>query len=200
MPTRNNAAGQTRRLERKITLISGEIQTIESALYAAPKGDLEGQHFLLQQKRNHAVRGVVLELQLSTEDLLNAWLKSFFLRCKPWKVRQAERRSPKLARALDQLLAGSGSLNFERKLDLTEGTGLISKGTRKKLSKLYSIRNKCSHYWLIDLPVRRNIQRNQPKRRLLEYENRNLFDTAVLKDFVKEYGRIYYNLWLKVYA
>jgi hypothetical protein len=187
-------------LQRKIKNIAREIEGIESTLYSTADKDRENQYFSLQQKRNHAVRGIVLELQLAIEDLLNLWLKSFFLHCKPRYLQRVARKNPVLAQALDQLLAGSGSLSFEKKLELVEGTRLIRKTTRKRLSELYSIRNKCSHNWLLDMPVRKKIQRNQPKRRLVEYRNRNLFEIPVLTDFVEEYGSMYYKLFMKVYA
>lgn len=188
------------RLERKIKKLSDEIAEIESTIYTDAEGDAYNQHFLLQQKRNHAIRGVVLELQLAIEDLLNVWIESFFLRCKPTVRNRVARRKPKLARVLDQLLEGSGALSFERKLDLAEGTGLIRRREHGKLRELYRVRNKCSHHWLLDTAVRKRIQRNQPKRRLLDYQNRNLFQIEVLKDFAGEYGSMYVKLWMRVYA
>lgn len=198
MPTKN--LGKKRRLERKIVRLSEEIAEIESTIYTDADGDAYNQHFLFQQKRNHAIRGVVLELQLAIEDLLNVWLDSFLLQCKPSVRNKVARRKPKLARTIEQLLEGSGALSFERKLDLAEGTGLIRRSEHTKLRELYRVRNKCSHHWLLDIPVRKRIQRNQPKRRLLDYQNRNLFQIEVLKDFVREYGSMYYKLWLRVYA
>lgn len=188
------------RLERKIKKLSDEIAEIESTIYTDAEGDAYNQHFLLQQKRNHAIRGVVLELQLAIEDLLNVWLESFFLQCKPTIRNKAARRKPKLARVIDQLLEGSAALSFERKLDLAEGTGLIRRRGHGKLRELYRVRNKCSHHWLLDMAVRKRIQRNQPKRRLLDYQNRNLFQIEVLKDFAGEYGSMYVKLWMRVYA
>lgn len=189
-----------RRLERKMKRLLSKIEEIESTIYKDPEEDPYNQHFLLQQRRNHAIRGVVLELQLAIEDLLNVWLKSYVLRCKPTLRDTAARKNPKLALAIDQLLEGSGSINFERKLDLAEGTGLIRKTEHERLRELYKIRNKCSHHWLLNEPVRRKIKRSQPKRRLVEYRNKNLFDVAILKDFAGEYGTMYYKLFLKVYA
>jgi len=187
-------------LQRQIRKLSEEIKAIESTIYLAHDNDPYNQRFLLQQQRNHAIRGVVLELQLAIEDLLNVWLKAYVLRCKPIDRNAAGGKKPKLARAVDQLLEGAGALNFERKLDLAEGTGLINKAIHDRLRELYRIRNKCSHNWLLDTPIRRRIQRRQPKRRLLEYRNKNLFEISVLRDFAAEYGSMYYKLFLKVYA
>ncbi|HEX4920458.1 MAG TPA: hypothetical protein VFV92_06930, partial [Candidatus Bathyarchaeia archaeon] len=70
------------KLQTDIRRLSREIKEIESTIYG-PTGDLYNQRFLLQLKRNHAIRGVVLELHLAIEDLLDGWLKSYLLAVSP---------------------------------------------------------------------------------------------------------------------
>jgi hypothetical protein len=77
---------------------------------------------------------------------------------------------------------------------------LISKRTHERLQEMNAIRNKCSHYWLLDVAVRRRTPRTHTKRRLVQYMNKDLFEVPVMKEFMAEYGQIYYRLWLKMYA
>jgi len=53
---------------------------------------------------------------------------------------------------------------------------------------------------VLDIPIRKGIKRDQPKRRLVQYKNRDLFALSVIKEFEREYGRIYLKLWLKINA
>lgn len=187
------------RLQTDIRRLRKEIQEIESTIYG-PTGDLYDQRFLLQLKRNHAIRGVVLELHLAIEDLLNGWLKSHFLAVSPRLLHGSSRNKSKIARTVDELLEGGGALGFEKKLNLLRAIGLIRKSVYDKLVELNRVRNKCSHNWELDAVIRKKAKKRVPKRRLLEYRGRNLFDIAVLKDFASEYGSMYYRLFMKVYA
>ena len=99
--------------------------------------------------------------------------------------------------ALQKLLFGGGSLGFETKLNLARALGLISTKTKDRLAVLNTIRNKCSHNWLLKGPVRRGKRPAQKKPPLLLYEGHDLHRVATLKDFVREYGGIYLKLFMK---
>ncbi len=75
--------------------------------------------------------------------------------------------------------------------------GLLSPSEYRSLSKLNTIRNRCSHNWGLNQFIRRKVRPSKKKRPLLEYEGRNLFIIDVFQDFIAHYGRLYYRLWLK---
>jgi hypothetical protein len=69
--------------------------------------------------------------------------------------------------------------------------------TAEKLRELNSIRNKCSHNWLLNVPVRRRKKPAAPKPPLLTFRGKDLHNVQVLKGFCAEFGAIYYKLFLK---
>jgi len=197
---RSKPTPATKRMKRRIAAISREIQEIESLLHPDSGGDLSQQYFVLDQKKTHQIRGIVLEFHLAIEDLITSWLKGHLLSQGAVQQRTTQRARGMLATVLYSLLEGPRSLGFDRKLDLAEGLHLISKRLHERLTELNVIRNRCSHNWVLDIPIRKGIKRDQPKRRLVQYKNRDLFALSVIKEFEREYGRIYLKLWLKINA
>ena len=102
------------------------------------------------------------------------------------------------AQSLRSILVGAESIGFHRKLSLALALGVITKKTKDRLHILNGLRNKCSHNWLLKIPVRHGRRPAQKKPPLLTYEGRDLHSVAVLKDFVEEFGAgIYLKLFLK---
>jgi hypothetical protein len=89
------------------------------------------------------------------------------------------------------------SLGFEMKLNLALALRLINSKTRERLVMLNTVRNKCSHNWVLKGPVRYGKRPAQKKPPLLPYEGRDLHSVATLKDFVSEYSGIYLKLYMK---
>jgi hypothetical protein len=100
-------------------------------------------------------------------------------------------------KALRKMLYGSGSIGFDLKLSFATALGLLNSQTVKKLSKLNTLRNKCSHKWLLRAPVRRGRRPKQKKPPLLLYQGNDLHKVAVLKDFAADFGAIYTKILLK---
>jgi hypothetical protein len=69
--------------------------------------------------------------------------------------------------------------------------------TQEQLMELNTLRNKCSHNWLLKTPVRRGKRPRQKKPPLLLYRGRDLHNVAVLEDFAGEYGAIYVKMFVK---
>ena len=101
------------------------------------------------------------------------------------------------ARALRKMLFGAGSIGFDMKLNFATALGLINARTKDKLTQLNTLRNKCSHNWLLKVPIRRGMRPKQKKPPLLLFQGRDLHKVAVLKDFAGEYGIIYVRLFSK---
>jgi hypothetical protein len=89
------------------------------------------------------------------------------------------------------MLYGARSLGFEMKLNFALALGLISAEAKAKLMKLNTIRNKCSHNWLLKVRQRQKRRPIQKKPPLLLYEGRDLHGVQALKDFIKEFGAFY---------
>ncbi len=83
------------------------------------------------------------------------------------------------------------------KLNLALALRLIGAKMKDRLLVLNTLRNKCSHNWILKAPVRRGRRPAQKKPPLLLYEGRDLHHVATLKDFAIEYGAIYLKLFQK---
>jgi hypothetical protein len=101
------------------------------------------------------------------------------------------------AHALRKMLIGGGSIGFDMKLNFALTLRLITVKTKNKLMVLNTMRNKCSHNWLLKTPVRHGKRPGQKKPPLLLYAGQDLHNVGVLKGFAHEYGGIYVKLFLK---
>jgi hypothetical protein len=103
----------------------------------------------------------------------------------------------KTAKALLHMLIGPRSIGFEMKLNLAFVLGLLNSNTKDRLIELNTLRNRCSHNWLLKAPLRRGKSPRQKKPPLLRYDGRDLHSVRVIEDFTSEYGVIYCKLFLK---
>ena len=184
-----------RSVEAKIRRLSHEIDQIDAFFYHTDKTrDRVLYAGMLERKRDDIVRSAVLQLHTGIEDILNSWITSRML-----GVRSKERRTKRnrSARALRQLLFGAGSLGFDMKLNLAMALRLINFKTQKQLMELNTLRNKCSHNWLLKMPMRRGRRPRQEKPPLLLYRGRDLHTISVLREFTTEYGVLYAKLFAK---
>lgn len=184
------------RVEKAIRRLTRELEEIDKFFYRYNEdGDRVLYAGMLERKRDDAVRSTVLQLHTSIEDLLTEWLFSQILSTERRKSRK--KRRTKRGQALERMLTGSGSLGFDMKLNFAVVIGLINSKTRDKLRELNTIRNKCSHNWILNVAVRRGKKTKQPRPRLLNFRGRDLHKVPVLKDFAREYGIIYYRMYAK---
>jgi len=101
----------------------------------------------------------------------------------------------KRGQALARMLNGTGSLGFDMKINFAVVVGIITPRIREKLRELNRLRNRCSHNWLLDLPIRRGRKPHQPKLRLLNFRGRDLHNLEALKEFMSEFGHLYYLIY-----
>jgi hypothetical protein len=188
-----NSPGRT---EAKISRLKREIAQIDELFYETTKDhDRDLYAGMLERKRDDVVRATVLQMHTSIEDLLNAQITCTVLGLKP-EDRPGKRRS-KSALAIRKMLYGAGSIGFDMKLNFAVALGVLNIRTKERLMELNTLRNKCSHNWLLKAPVRRGKRPKQKKPPLLLYKGRDLHTIAALKEFTSEYGPIYYRLFLK---
>ncbi len=59
------------------------------------------------------------------------------------------------------------------------------------------MRNKCSHNWILNQPVRRGKRPKQLKPPLLYFRGKDLHKVTALKEFIAEFGVVYLRLYAK---
>jgi hypothetical protein len=176
--------------------LTHEIAAIDEFFYRGnEKEDRALYAGMLERKRDDMVRSAVLQMHTAIEDLLNSMVI-----CHVLKVKPEERRSKQgthRGRALRKMLLGAGSLGFDMKLNFAVALGLLREKTKGKLMVLNTLRNKCSHNWILKAPVRHGKRPRQKKPPLLLYNGRDLHNVDALEEFAAEYGPIYYRLFVK---
>ena len=175
----------TREIAKIDDVFYGVNKTEERELYAG----------MLERKRDDMVRSAVLQMHTAIEDLLNSCIICRTLNVKPED--RGRRMRSKTARALLSMLTGPRSIGFEMKLNFEFVLGLFNSKTKDRLLELNTLRNRCSHNWLLKAPLRRGKSPRQKKPPLLRYDGRDLHNVDVVADFASEYGRIYWKLFLK---
>jgi hypothetical protein len=179
-----------RAVESRIQRLTREIAEIDEFFYHTEKGGDRGLYAgMLERKRDDMVRSAVLQLHTAIDDLITHWITCRVLGIRPEQRR--ERTNSKQARALRKVLIGAGSMGFEMKLNLAVALRLLNTKTQKQLTELNTLRNRCSHNWLLKATVRRGQRPKRKKPPLLLYRGRDLHSVAVLKDMLGEYGPLY---------
>jgi hypothetical protein len=194
--TKTTAPKATPYIKAKIRRLSKEITEIDDFFYHSDRtGDQLLYASMLERKRDDMVRAAVLQLHTSIEDVLTSWIT-----CRVFGVNSTQikvREKTKAGRALHKMLHDKGSLGFDMKLNFAVALGLITTVTQGKLAELNTLRNKCSHNWLLRVPVRRRRRPRQKKQPLLTFRGGNLHDAHVLRELVGEYGLIYARMFVK---
>jgi hypothetical protein len=149
---------------------------------------------MLERKRDDPVRSAVLQMHTAIENLLTQSIVSQFLQAPGDRVR---RMRSKKAVAVRNMLYGARGIGFEAKLNFEVALGMLNSKTKARLIELNTLRNRCSHNWLLSVPVRRGRRPEHKKPPLLSYRGRDLHKVDVLRQFVGEYGAIYVKLWFR---
>ncbi len=183
-------------VETKIRRLTGEITKIDDVFYNVNETEDRVLYAgMLERKRDDMVRSAVLQMHTAIEDLLNSFIVCRTLNVKP--EHRADRMRSKTAMALLSMLTGPRSIGFEMKLNFAFVLGLLNSRTKDRLIELNTLRNRCSHNWLLKAPLRRGRAPKKKKPPLLRYDGRDLHNVNVVKDFVAEYGVIYAKLFAK---
>jgi hypothetical protein len=185
-----------RYIERRIAQLQREIGEIDQAFYDVPEKNrrdlLAG---MLERKRDDIVRSAVLQIHTAIEDLLTLHLACALLKTTIQKRGMKFRTVP--GKAVHKILFDRDSLGFDMKLELAVALFVISAPQRELLRELNTLRNRCSHNWLLKVPVRRRRRPGQKKRPLLSFRGQDLHKVEILKQFMSVYGPLYAKLWLR---
>jgi hypothetical protein len=190
------SSDNSRLLRGKINRLTREIGQISEHFYSPGKdSDLVLKAGMLERKRDDMVRSAVLQMHTSIEDLLNSMIICSVLGIK--SDDRSRKSRTKSARALRKMLFGAGSLGFDMKLNFAVALKILNSQTKDRLMELNTLRNRCSHNWLLNVPVRYGKRPKQKKPALLLYKNQDLHKVETLKEFTAEYGVLYCKLFLK---
>ncbi len=184
------------RVEKVIRRLTRELEEIDRFIYGQDK---ESDRVLyagsLERKRDDVVRSAVLQVHTAIEDLMTDAILSHITGAGHRKAHKKMRS--KRGEALACMLTGPGSLGFDMKLNFAVVVGVMSPKARAKLKELNTLRNKCSHNWLLNVAIRKGKKPRQIKPRLLSFRGRDLHKIPVLKEFMAEYGHMYYRMFVK---
>ena len=190
---------KARSVETKIARLTREIAELDDFFYNLnQKDDRVLYAGMLERKRDDIIRAGVLQLHTAIEDILDSYILCTLLNVKP-EERTRKARGEK-AKSLRKMLTGATSIGFDMKLNFAAALGLLSSVTKKKLTELNELRNRCSHNWLLKVPVRRGKRPRQKKPPLLSFRGDDLHKVAVFKSFAGEYGVIYSRLFVKFHS
>src|SRR5579859_2896467 len=151
-----------RSVEKKILRLTRAINEIDEYFYMPTReSDRVAHACMLERKRDDMVRVCVLQLHTAIEDVLNSLIICRVLDTNPEERLRKIRGIP--GHALHQLLFGAGSLGFDNKLNLAVSLRLISATIRDRLKEFNTLRNKCSHNWILKATIRRGKRPAQKK-------------------------------------
>jgi len=178
-----------RSVEEKIKRLLREITEIDEHFYHQSRTtDRDLYAGMLERKRDDVIRVAVLQMHTAIEDILDQQIMCRILGTTSENVRRTRSRA---ARALRRILMDADGIGFERKLNLAVALRIMTIRRSERLRVLNALRNKCSHHWLLRVPVRRGRRPRQLKPPLLRYEGRDLHSIPPFKDFLAEFGRLY---------
>jgi hypothetical protein len=184
-----------KRAEQAIKRLNKEIAEIDAASYGSDEDDPRLTAAMLARKRDDIVRSAVLQVHTKIEDLLTSIILYCALGVTDKKLKH--RLSSERGKAFRRMLYDRESLGFDTKLNFAVGLGLITPGRRKQLMELNTMRNKCSHHWVLSRAVRRGRRPAQLKPPLLQFRGKDLHKVSVIKDFISEFTVAYLRLYAK---
>jgi hypothetical protein len=184
--------GDSVAVKARISRLTREIDDILRDFYGGGEKDLVLRAGMLERQRDDVVRGIGLQLHTAIEDVLTSLITYRILDVSP-QDRSRKMRS-KAAEALREVLAGPRAMDFAMKINRRVAVGLLRTPTRNKLIELNTLRNKCSHNWILGIKVRRKKKPKATKPPLLYFRGRDVHGVTVLKDFVAEYSAVYLRL------
>jgi hypothetical protein len=146
------------RVERAIKKLTRELEEIDDFFYGYEKaGDRVLYLGQLERKRDDVIRSGVLQIHTAIEDLMTEMLFSWILGAEHRK--SGRKRRTKRGHALSEMLSGRRSLGFYMKLNFAVVVGIITPKIQTKLLTLNTLRNSCSHNWLLCVAANNSSQR-----------------------------------------
>lgn len=187
------ALDEAARTERKIKRLMRELDEIDWFMYGQHADrDRDSYAGALEQKRDDVVRAAVIHMHTAFENLLTEAILNEILETP--HGRYGRKLTAARGQALARMVREPGSLGFDMKLNFAVLVGVFDENGRAKMKELNGLRNKCSHNWLLNVPVKRKKKQKGRAPRLLSWRGRDLHKVPVLKEFLGEFGNMYYDL------
>jgi hypothetical protein len=102
-----------------------------------------------------------------------------------------------VGQTIRDLLQDERAIGFHHKLMLARSLGILRPKEFKDLAELNTIRNRCSHNWQLSRIIRRRLKPGKPKKPILRWRGKNLYETDAFIDFGFYFTRHYLMLWLR---
>ena len=180
---------------RKARKLRKELVELEKEFADYDVNDPDSEIFALEQKKQHLIRSMILDMHLRIEDLLTQLIICTVVLPDGVKRKFSIR---KIKPELWELMEGERALGFSAKVSLARSLGVISPSVSSKLKKLNTIRNKVSHSWQLNIGSRRKFKHQKFKRPLLAYEGETLLNVKSFRRFMGEYTSVYLRFFLKI--
>ncbi|MCD6283738.1 hypothetical protein J7J12_00580 [bacterium] len=183
----------------KIEKLKNEIEEIFKRIFGL---DLKEESWILyesyKEAKENMIRLGVLWLQLAIEDLLESFITGHI-----YVARKNVRREKmpkyftksKRCKEIEKIIH---KMKFITKVKIAENFNVITKREAKMLEKLWEIRCKLAHNWMVNKKIlvkkgKGSKRRYQP---FIEYNGKNLFSGRVfLEEFDKDYSKIFLRLF-----
>jgi hypothetical protein len=191
---------EPRRIEATIRRLTKQIEALDRLFNGVnAKGDRFLYAGMLERKLDDFVRGAVLQMHTAIEDLLTGAIRTSLLGVRP-RHRKAVARAIRTVRGRTtfEFLDGPQSLGFAQKVRLARALGIIRTRVGKQLGDLNKMRNACSHHWVLNVRIRRNVRVRKQKPPLIAYRGQNLHRPSVFEEFIGEYSGVYLRLHINV--
>ncbi len=141
-----------RTVERTIKRLTKEIAELDELFYGTHRtSDRFLYASMLEHKRDDFVRGAVLQLHTSIEDILSELISSALLGIKPrQRLRRARALRTRRGHKAIELLAGGRALGFAHQVQLAASLGITAKPMEEKLLVLNTLRKQVHSPFVIE--------------------------------------------------
>lgn len=167
--------------------IKKEIDNITSSLYNLKAKNAKLRMDNLKTYRDEIYRGFVIYLHLSIEDILENLIIYKIKKNKVFEVKE-------LIKSIKSEVTSKEIINWAARLNI------LTKDEYNKLLVLNSIRNKCSHDWILTIPQYKKTNGKRIKKPKVMYKGKNLFNKKIFFDvFLSDYSSIYLKYFNKYF-
>ena len=151
-----------------------------------------------KEAKENMIRLGVLWLQLAIEDLLESFITGYIYVARKNAKREKMPKYFARSKRCKEIEKVVHKMKFITKVEIAENLNVITRKEAKMLEKLWDIRCKLAHNWILNKKI--SVKKGKgPKRRyrpFIEYNGKNLFFGRVfLEEFDKDYSKIFLKLF-----
>jgi len=186
----------------KIERLKKEIEEIFKRIFGLDlKEDPQILYESYKEAKENMIRLGVLWLQLAIEDLLESFITGHIYVARKNVKREKMPKYFAKSKRCKEIEKIVHKMKFITKVEIADNLNVITRKEAKMLEKLWDIRCKLAHNWMVNKKI--SVKKGKgPKRRyqpFIEYNGKNLFSGRVfLDEFDKDYSKIFLKLFNQV--